>query len=514
MRDRRPSRRLVERLILALASGALFACAYPPVAVPWLSAPAVAGFCLLAWSGSWRRGALLGATFGVGFLGVLLWWLWASIGPGAWVALTVVEAGWFALLGAAVAAIRASRLAWAWTALLWTATEVLRSSWPWGGLPWGRLGFSALDTPWQGWLALAGVTGTTFVLAAIGAVTARAITSPDRVRVGTATLVISASAVAGASPPPAIDGIARVAVVQGGVPGDGTRLVDHHREVTASHARETAALAAELRVAGQPVPDLVLWPENATAVDPMSDQQARSAIRDAARDAGAPLLAGSIVDGPGADRALNQGIVWSSEGVPAERYTKRHLVPFGEYVPWRSVASRVSQRVAQEIPRDMVPGTVGDPLDIGGLLVADALCFDVAYDDVIAPQVRRGAELVTVQTSNAMFLGTSQLDQQWSISRARAIESGRSVVVASVNGVSGAIGPDGAVLARLPVQVAGSAVVEVALARTITPAVRWGPWPGRLAVGLGLLVLIGAGSARFRSPSTILVSRYPSGRKQ
>ena len=491
------------RPALALGAGALLASAYQPIDLPAMSVPAIAMFAALAWSSTWRGGALVGAAFGLGFLGPLLWWLWSSISPGAWLALVLVQTGWFVLLGSGIAVVRSLPLATWWMAVLWTAVEVLRSAWPLGGLPWGRLGFSALDTVWQGWLQWGGVSLTTFVLALIGATTARLVTARGSLLapLGTASLVVAASmapAAAAAATKPQNDGSANVAIVQGGVPGAGNRLVEHHREVTASHVRETLRLLAGLESSGQEAPDFVLWPENATAVDPLADEQANSAIREAARAAGAPLLAGSITDGPGADRARNQGIVWSSAGVPGQRYTKRHLVPFGEYVPWRSFAMGFSDRL-EEIPRDMVAGSVGEPLDVAGVLVADALCFDVAYDDVIAPQVRRGATLVTVQTSNAMFLGTSQLEQQWDISRVRAIESGRSVVVASVNGVSGAIAPDGQVIARLASKQTGSAVVDVPLFRATTLAVRIGPWPGRAAVALAVVGLMGVAVRRIRS---------------
>ena len=502
--------------LLALGAGGMLACAFQPVDLPALSIPAVAVLSGVTWSNSWRRSALLGAIFGLGFLGPLMWWLWASIGPGAWLALTLVECSWFALMGAAISAIRTMPIVTWWTALLWTATEVLRSTWPLGGLPWGRIGFSALDTLWEGWLRWGGVSVTTFVLALLGTTLARLFVTRGRGAASRtlATLVMAASlapAAVSAAVQPRTDGRVRVAVVQGGVPGAGNRLVDHHREVTDNHVRETATLFERLRASGRSRPDLVLWPENAAAVDPEVDGRANSAIREAARLTRTPLLIGSVSDGPLEDQARNQGILWSSKAVPGQRYTKRHLVPFGEYVPWRALAGRVSGRIA-EIPRDMVPGVVGEPLDVDGLLVADALCFDVAYDDVIAPQVRRGASLVTVQTSNAMFVGTPQLEQQWDISRVRAVESGRSVVVASVNGISGAIGPEGEVLARLPGRVTTSAVVEVPLSQELTPAVIWGAWPGRGAVGLALLGMAGAGAVRLRPRSTIDRSSSPTDR--
>ncbi len=171
------------------------------------------------------------------------------------------------------------------------------------------------------------------------------------------------------------------------------------------------------------------------------------------------------------------------------RYTKRHLVPFGEYIPLRRWLGNLSPRL-EAIGRDMVPGSVASPTPVAGTRAAIALCFDVGYDDVLPQQVRRGGTIAIVQTSNAMFTGTSQLDQQFAISRARAIETGRPVAVASVNGISGSIAADGQVLDRLPTRSATVSVTEAQLSSSLSPAVRLGPWPARAAPGLALITLL------------------------
>ena len=119
--------------------------------------------------------------------------------------------------------------------------------------------------------------------------------------------------------------------------------------------------------------------------------------------------------------------------------------------------------------------------------------FDVAYDDVLRRQVDRGGDLVSVQPRTALFLGTAQLEQQWQVARARARELGRSVVVSSVNGISGAIAPDGSVLERLPVRVAGAIGRDVPLKTSQTGAVRLGAAPLRLTwviISMALLVTL------------------------
>ena len=125
-------------------------------------------------------------------------------------------------------------------------------------------------------------------------------------------------------------------------------------------------------------------------------------------------------------------------------------MPFGEYIPYREKLG-IDRNFSQlsQVPRDMLSGTRTSPLRIAGTQVADAICFDVSYDDAIGEQVRGGAELLTVQTSNAFFIHTGQIEQQFAMSRLRALETGRTVVIASVNGRSGFIAPDGTVRAGI-----------------------------------------------------------------
>ena len=131
----------------------------------------------------------------------------------------------------------------------------------------------------------------------------------------------------------------------------------------------------------------------------------------------------------------------------------------------------------------MLSGTRITPLTIDGARVAAAICFDVAYDDGIHDQVAEGGQLLTVQTSNAMFIHTNQIEQQFEISRLRALETGRYVAVAAVNGVSGIIAPDGTVVERAGIRTQAVLTADVGLVDEVTPGVRLGPWPGRVAVG-------------------------------
>lgn len=167
-------------------------------------------------------------------------------------------------------------------------------------------------------------------------------------------------------------------------------------------------------------------------------------------------------------------------------------MPFGEYVPFRSQLSELKIGRLDMIPRDMIAGTRTRPLDIAGTRVADLICFDVAFDDSVTAQIENGGQMVTVQTSNATFTGTAQLQQQFTISRARAMETGRTVVVASTNGISGVIGPDGTVRDQLAPRTTDIAVAQVPLIDAQTPAVRYGSLVRQVLSLAGVIAVITA----------------------
>jgi apolipoprotein N-acyltransferase len=230
---------------------------------------------------------------------------------------------------------------------------------------------------------------------------------------------------------------------------------------------------------------MVLWPENATDTDPFHDQPVRDRIQALSARIGAPILVGGIFDGDTPDTALNAGVVWDANGAGA-RYVKRKPVPFGEYVPFRRQAGAIVNQLARDIPRDMVAGHEPGALQIGDTLIGDTICYDIAYDDVARQAVNGGAQLLVVQTSNAAFTGTSQPEQQWDISRLRAIETGRWVAVPSTNGITGFVDPKGHSVERAPMHQPAILDAKVELASGSTPALKIGAPLEYALVALGL----------------------------
>jgi apolipoprotein N-acyltransferase len=485
------------RLLAAAVAGLALALSFEPVGLVILLPVALAALLWCVRGLSARRGALVGWVFGLVFFHALLVWL-RAVGTDAWIALATFQSLYLALAGAALALVSRLRAWPVWSAAVWVGVEVFRGSWPMGGLTWGRIAFAGVDTPFEHWFPWVGTNGVGFVMTLVSAGLLW-VAFVVRERPRPALAVLAAGGVVllvpwGVQPPREADGEARVAIVQGNVPGRGDDLVGHYREVTRSHVTATEELAADVARGAAERPDFVVWPENSTAVDPFTDLETREGIREASDAIGVPILVGAIADAPDEGQVLNQGIVVNPGTGAGDRYTKRHPVPYGEYIPYRETFGTWSSERLGLVPRDMLSGTRTSPLRIGDLEVADAICFDVAYDDAIGEQVREGAELLVVQTSNALFIHTGQIEQQFAISRLRALETGRSLVVASVNGRSGIIDVHGDVVDAVPVRTRAVLVGTVPRTTSVPPAMWVGPWLGRgafvIALGSVLRVLL------------------------
>jgi apolipoprotein N-acyltransferase len=169
------------------------------------------------------------------------------------------------------------------------------------------------------------------------------------------------------------------------------------------------------------------------------------------------------------------GILWSAQDGPGQQYTKNFLVPFGEYLPLRDLLASFITRFDQ-IPNDFVAGQAIGVFNIAGKLVGDVICFEVAYANHIKETISAGAQVMVVQTNNSTFGNTAQPEQQFAISRFRAIENQRAFLVASTSGISGLISNDGTVMEKTtqfePALVTG----EVSLITEITTSQNHPNW--------------------------------------
>jgi apolipoprotein N-acyltransferase len=395
--------------------------------------------------GGVRRGALLGLVFGIAYFGVLMSWLLPITGLG-WFVLVAGQALFTSLVFAFTASIWRDeapiRSALGFGAG-WAAVEWIRGAWPLGGFTWGGLGYSQHDNPLLLPLAsIVGVWGISMVVAAFNALLLAASLRVRIARIGAGRIVATAALLSvgpGLIPLPGPDGSpVDVAVVQGNVPkfvAVESRIIED-RIVTENHA------AQHLRLAADP-PELAVWPENAVDRDPTRDPELRPLVTGAIRSVGSYTLVGAITERADG-RLLNEDLLYTPEAQVVGRYTKNHLVPYGEYVPFRRYLSWI--RALEQVPRDLVAGEGPGVFDIPAGRFAAVICFENAFPDLVRRFVARDAGFLVVSTNNATFLRTPASAQHVVMSELRAVENGRWVVHAAISGISAIIDHRGRVM--------------------------------------------------------------------
>lgn len=468
-----------------------------------------------------RRGAAFGwgLLAGVVFFAPLVSWV-GRFGTLPWVLLSVVQGAFVGLYMWGLSGWGERRGRTVWAVVWWIALEALRSQLPLGGFPWGVLGATQHD---GGMLLGAARTGGVLAVSAACAAVAVATEAALRCvaarrarglwRPAAAVAAVGVLAAAMGVPRPAPTGaVLDVAAVQGNdlelAPiadrGDEGRVV----------AVVDRMVDATRRLAGAPAPDLVVWPENALDADPREVEVLGAAVREAITLAGgAPLLAGALLDGPRDGTFLNTMALFDPELV--DIYTKRRLVPFGEYVPWRSVLGDFGP--LRQIPSDGVPGDGPRVLSVAGALVGPITCYESVFSELVGDQVRAGAQLLVVSTNNASFGRTPASRQHLAFSQVRAVETGRWVLHAGISGLSGVVSPDAEVTQRTELFEQAVVRARLPLVEGLTPATRAGAWPERavLVVAAAGLLSLGLNRRRARAASAqAATAQVPTGAAQ
>ncbi len=511
---------IAPALLAALLGGAALAAAFPPAGIWPLAAAGPAVLAITLWGRSLRGALATGLAFGLGFFFPLLSWL-VNVAWYAWTALAVAEAIVFAVL--AVGQRLLLRLP-AWPLAVagwWVAAEAFRARWPWG-FPWGRLAMSQAQAPTARWVAIGGPPLLSFLLALAGATLAWLLLSlPPLARRGTGrqpARMVPAVAFAAAAGLALAGGLlpvdaagrpvarAEVAAVQGNVP-HARNLPDLLRasEVTQNHAVATEQLAAEVAAGSRPAPQVVVWPENSTDLDPMLYPAIYGVIARAVDAIRSPVLVGAVLQHP----LRNTGQLWLPGRGPVEIYVKRQLVPFGEYIPMRGLLDKITSLPDLQ-PVNFTPGHKAVVFRIGQIRLGDVICYEIGFDNLVTSEVTAGANLLTMQTNDADFEIDGQLgetEQQLAMARIRAIEFDRAVVVASTTGESAIIAPDGSLIVHSGTWRRALLEARVPLRSVMTPAARAGQWPeyGIVAATVAaLLAAIGLAVAdrRRRSPGS------------
>jgi apolipoprotein N-acyltransferase len=487
-----------QAVLVALVGGLILAVSFPPAGIWPLAAVAPALLVVALWRQRLRTALLAGLAFGLTFFFPLLSWV-VNVAWYAWVALALASAIIFAVLCAGqwmLLRLRAWPLA---VAGWWVASEAVRSRWPWGGFPWGRLVMSQATSPAVKWVAVAGPPFLTFLIALIGGCLAWVILGPAAGRradpaapvsqrhrlLAGGTLVVVVGVTAGGWLLP-VDGgapgepTAVVAAVQGNVP-HARNLPDLWRatEVTQNHADATEQLAARIRAGKAPEPGVVIWPENSTDQDPRLNPPIYAAIAGAVSTIDRPVLVGAVLQDP----VRNAGQLWLPGKGPVAQYIKRRLVPFGEVIPFRSFLAKITTLPSTLQPENFTPGHKAVVFKIGKIRLGDVICYEVGFDGLVTSEVKAGANLLAMQTNDADFELDGQSGetlQQLDMARIRAIETNRSVVVASTTGISAIIAPDGQLVVSTHTWQRAEIEARVPLRTSTTLADALGGWPEAL----------------------------------
>ena len=485
------------RLGASVVSGVLLALAFPAFDLGPLALVALVPL-IWAWRETTpRRAALYGFVFGVVFAGILLYWLW-YFGIIAIVPLVAGWAGFTALTGYLVGCLDRARLWSPWLiAAAWVAPEALRARWPFGGLPWGDLGVALHDVaPARALASWGGVALVSFLTVVVNAylvdlaiaIHANARRSVAVAAVGLAVVAAVVAVADVARYQTRRSGTLRVATLQG---NDQDRYLTSEEKRSGYLTEQHFALADRLR--GQY--DLIVFPESSLdEFSPESNPSLRNRLVALGKAHGSDVLANAAVPAPDG-REYNQNLLYAPEGRLAGTYSKEHLVPFGEYVPFRSLVDWTG--IVDRIPYDYTPGSKRTIFRVKGHRMATVICFESAFGPLVRDFVARGAEVVVVSTNNRSYRRSGNSAQHIAQTQMRAAETGRPFVQASISGISAVVDGDGNV--RNTTKLFRKTVVSDTVTTTSgeTPYVRFGEW----AVLASALLLLGAAVAsRLRRP--------------
>jgi apolipoprotein N-acyltransferase len=486
----------VLALLLSFAAGVLAVGGFAPFNFYPLS---ILGLALLFWqwhdATSVRAGFLSGLAFGLGLFGAGVSWIYVSLHTYGGMAgglagfTTALFCGFLALFPACAGALftrlrqRATALLWL-TPALWVFQEWSRG-WIFTGFPWLALGYSQVPhSPLAGYAPLVGVYGVSYLSALLAGLLVWTIRHRrERVLLlwglcGTALLLTGGWGLQKQTWTTSAGRTSSVALIQGNIAQD----MKWRPEKTA----ETLSLYA--RLAAEHPAQLLIFPETAL---PLFESELPAAYREKlvqiGRQNGGDILTGLPTGSP---NGVYYNSVLSFGSAPTQAYHKSHLVPFGEYIPLKSLWGWVIEVLHIPLSDFARGSTTPSPLQVGGQSVAMNICYEDVFGEEIIRQLPAASVLANV-SNDAWFGDSLALWQHAQISQMRALESGRMMLRATNTGLTAIINHKGELLATLPPFEIGVLHGTVTAYTGSTPYVRWGNAPVLLICGftLGIVVL-------------------------
>ena len=233
--------------------------------------------------------------------------------------------------------------------------------------------------------------------------------------------------------------------------------------------------------------DVIVWPENASDINPQQSDLAKLQLQSVVTEFEVPLIIGAITEAGG--EVFNSSLYYDLLGEQVDQYDKKRPVPFAEYVPDRDFWYQLAPDLIGLVSRGYAFGTRDGIFELNGNQLGVLICFEIAIDDIGRELVSDGAQIILSQTNNADFGRSDETFQQAALARLRAIETGRAMVNISTVGVSVIYLPDGSVVRELPIYTPGVLVEKLPLRSSKTPAMMLGG-SFDLAINFSALALI------------------------
>jgi apolipoprotein N-acyltransferase len=466
-----------KRLGLSVSSGLVAYFAYPsfnfwPAILISILGLYISIRSLSFWSALW-----IGFIGGLSYFTAQIYWISQYLGPEPLIALASLEALFFAVASGIIAMltrVKLNPLLLAVTvATVWTGREWVSTHYPYGGFPWSRVSMSQADSPLAHWVSVGGFGLLSFILVFLviyafeKLLLARNRANLSRILV--ACLIAFAVPVSLSFLPTQTVGTLRVAGIQGNA-NAGLFANEDKGTILKNHADVTEAL-----LKANEKFDLVVWPENASDINPDDYPEIAAYFDELVNERLAkPLIIGTITHTVDYAEIFNSSKLFEPGRGEVDQYDKKRPVPFGEYVPDREFFYALSPDLVGMITRGYNFGTRDPIFETAGTKVGVLICFEEAIDELPRDAVSQGATILVAQTNNADFGKSDESVQQLAIARLRAIETGRSLINVSTVGPSAMIDPHGNVVDSTKAYVPAYVVADLPLVEQKTVAMLGG----------------------------------------
>ncbi len=428
---------------MAFAAGLITSAAFHPLHF-WPAMPV--GLYLLLWLNQreqLKRRIAINFIFGIAFQLITIYWVGTYVGSFAWIALVLLQATFLILLSFTNGALS--------FAAAWIAYEFVLRSFPFGGFGWSRIGYALTNSPFNYLYPRISIVGVAFLLIfSLGWILKnrfRALITLLPIYLIIAIIPVSVTNT----------GKIEVGLVQGGQELKLDNTFENSEGAINKHFLATKKIESG-------AVDLVIWPENAVMHDPFVRVRTKeSFISEVARLKAPILVNANLKDG------TNGSVLIGDDA--EQSYSKRYLTPFGEFIPFRSIVEKLSDKA--DLVSGYIPGQEPYLFNSGGRTFRTLICYELLSDKQARNEMA-DADFIVIQTNNATYFETWQLDQELAIAQARSAETSRQSTYVSTTGGTSLINEKGRIIKSIPKYSNDVLIGEIQTRKGTTPATKYG----------------------------------------